>query len=258
MIALLRCSAFLFITAFVSLTLADDTLSADEISKRIVRGTGFTWDGAQTRLKMILTEKGGAKKERILDVLGRKVDGKVQSVVRFLAPRDVAGTAFLMKEKAGGGAEQHIYLPGLRRTRRIVGREQEGSFMGSDFTYADLRGGGFESAQNRRLPDEKLGDASTYVVESTLKPGAKSQYGKVQTWVRKTDYVPLRTRFYDNNGKLLKTLYARRVKEYEGRPVVVEARMQSEDGHATVLLIESIKRRNDLTDSQFTPTALER
>jgi hypothetical protein len=67
----------------------------------------------------------------------------------------------------------------------------------------------------------------------------------------------MRTRFFDKQGKLIKTLYARKVKDLEGKPIVVEARMQSENGHVTEMFVDSIDRKDDLPDSMFTPTALE-
>jgi hypothetical protein len=237
---------------------ADDGQTAQQIAEKIVRDNGFTWEGARTRLKMVLKGRGGPAHERQMEVLGRRQAGLLQTIVRFLAPSDVAGTAFLMREKSGGGSEQHIYLPGLRRTRRIVGREQEGSFMGSDFTYADLRRVDPKHAKHKRLADETIDGEKTYVIESILDKDANVKYGKTLTWVRQGDYIPLRTRFYDRKGDLVKTLYARRVKKLEGRPLVVEALMQSANGHSTVLIVESLEEKEDLPDSAFEPTALER
>jgi hypothetical protein len=231
--------------------------TADEIAKRILRTDAFTWEGAKTRVRMVLFSPDGKRLERSVEVLARRAKGLLQSRVRILAPEDLAGTAFLSLEQQGGASEQYIYLSGLKRTRRVVGREREGSFIGSDFTYADLQRVDPKYARNRRLPDEKLGDAETYVVESAIAPEAGTAYSKVTTWVRKSDYVALRTRFADKQGKTVKTLYARKVREIEGKPVVVEARMQSENGHATELYIDAMERRDDLPDTLFTPNALE-
>src|SRR5688572_17759439 len=151
-----------------------DGLTGEQIAARIVQGSAFDWDGAKTRMKMTLVGKDGAKRERALDILARKVESRVQTVVRFLNPADVAGTAFLLLEQKDGATDQYIYLPGLRRTRRIVGREREGSFMGSDFTYAELRRVDTNGGQHKRLPDEKIGDAQTVVIESTPKKDVKS------------------------------------------------------------------------------------
>jgi hypothetical protein len=243
----------------LSVAQADDAdLSADDIAAKIVRSDAFAWDGARTKVRMMLIDPGGEKRERAMDVMGRRKAGLFESVVRFSAPQDIAGTAFLMLDRGKEQSEHYIYLPGLKRTRRIVGREREGSFMGSDFSYADMQRVDAKFAKHKRLPDEKLGDDTVYVIESTISPDAPVSYGKVTTWIRKTDYIALRTRFYDRSGKLSKTLYSRRVKEVDGKPVVVEARMQNQtNNHVTELYIDSIERRDDLSDSNFTPASLE-
>ncbi len=233
-------------------------LTGEQIAQRTLRGDAFGWDGAKTRLRMTLTERDGSARTRVMEILGRRSSGLLQTVVRFLSPQDVAGTAFLMLEQRGQRSEQHIYLPGLRRTRRIVGRETEGSFMGSDFTYADMQGVDPQHATHTRMPDEKVGPTACYVVESMIKPDARSAYAKTQSWVRTTDYLPLRTRFYDRAGKLLKTLYTRRVGELSGKPIVMEARMENQQtGHQTDLVVEAIERSDGLPDATFTPSALE-
>ncbi|MDH5671984.1 MAG: outer membrane lipoprotein-sorting protein [Myxococcales bacterium] len=237
---------------------AEDGPSADELARRTLRADSFAWEGANTRLRMVLVGKDGKRRERSMEVVARRHQGLLQTLVRFLAPQELAGTAFLMRETGSSSSEQYIYLSGLKRTRRVVGREREGSFMGSDFSYADMQRIDPKHTRQRRLPDDKVGSVPTFVLETTIAEGAGSRYGKLVTWIRKSDFVAIRTRFHDRSGKLVKTLYARKVKQLEGKPVVVEARMQSETGTATELHIESMQRRDDLSDSMFTPAALER
>jgi hypothetical protein len=130
--------------------------------------------------------------------------------------------------------------------------------MGSDFTYADMQGVDVKAASHTRQADEKIGADNCYVIESVLGPAAKVSYGKVITWVRQSDFIALRTKFYDRSGKLIKTLYTRRVKNMDGSPVVVEARMQSEQSsHSTDIFVDAIERKDNLPDAQFTPSALE-
>lgn len=246
--------------ASVSGARADDSgLSAEAIAAKVVRTVAFSWEGARTRVRMVLTDDKGNKQERSMEVIGRRdKSGMSQSLVRFSAPQDIAGTAFLMLERGKDQSEQYIYLPGLKRTRRIVGREREGSFMGSDFTYADMERVEPRYTTNKRLPDEKVGSDDAYVIESVISAGAPVPYGKVVTWIRKRDYIALRTRFFDRSDKPVKTLYTRRVKEMDGKPVVMEARMQNQQtNHITDLIIDAIEPRDDLSDANFTPAALE-
>jgi hypothetical protein len=249
------------LSALVNVPLAQaegGSLSAAQIAERAVRADTSNWSGAKTRVRMSITEADGKVKERSLDVTGRKKDGLYQSLVRFLAPADVAGTAFLMLERGKDESEQYIYLPAMKRTRRIAGRERDGNFMGSDFTYADMQGVDLKASNHTRQADEKLGADNCYVIESVMGAQAKLAYGKVVTWVRQSDFIALRTKFYDRSGKLIKTLYTRRVKNVDGTPVVVEARMQSDlTSHVTDIFVDSIERKDDLPDAQFTPGALE-
>lgn len=234
-----------------------EELTAQQIADKVVRADTSNWVGAKTRVRMVLTEDGKTK-ERSMEITGRKKDGRYQSLVRFLGPADVAGTAFLMLDRGDDAAEQYIYLPALKRTRRIAGRERDGSFMGSDFTYADMQGMNSKDATHKKLADEKIGSDDCYVLESTVNPKAGLAYSKVLTWVRKSDFVALRTKFFDTAGKHAKTLYVRKMKNIDGGPVVTDARMQSEQKqHATEVFVDSIERKDDLPDAQFTPAALE-
>ena len=251
-------TAVVLVSLFFCTTALADGKSADEIARRALRADATAWEGSEVRVRMVLHKPSGKTKERRLEIRARRKDGGLQTVIRFLAPDDIAGTAFLTLER-GGGTEQYIYLSGLKRTRRIAGREQEGSFMGSDFSYADMQPIDPKHTKNVRLPDEDIGGAPTYVIESQIAKAAGRPYGKIVTWIRKSDFVALRTRFHDGAGKLVKTLYARRVETKDGKPVVVESRMQNAaTKHATELVIESMARRTDLPDSAFTPAALER
>ena len=234
-----------------------DAPTAAEIAERGQRNTALRYSDVQTRVRMVLTAADGKRRERALDVIGRVKDGTYQSVVRFLAPQDVAGTAFLMIER-GHDSEQYLYLPSIKRTRRIVARERDASFMSSDFSFADLQGIASKDASHKRLADDKIGNDACYVIESSVLPSANVSYGKLVAWIRQSDFIALRTRFFDPSGQLLKTLYTRRIRSIGGTPFVMEARMQAErTKHMTELFVDSIEMRRDLSDAEFTPTALE-
>ncbi|NRA32989.1 MAG: outer membrane lipoprotein-sorting protein [Polyangiaceae bacterium] len=231
-------------------------LSGKQIAEKMESSNGFSWEGAKIKTRMIL-KKGKSKSVRQMRLLGRKVEGRSETVIRFTSPQKIAGTAFLMLETKSGKDHQHIYLPGLKKRRRISGRERNGSFMGSDFTYADLRGMDATRAVHERLKDDKVGTVKTYVIVSKMKPSAKSNYSKVQTWVRKNDFVPMRTKFFDKKGRLMKTMYTKKVETIEGQKTITKSLMKSENGHSTELIIDDVDIRKNLKDSQFTPSAIE-
>ena len=238
---------------------AQADLTAQQIVERMLNQDAFGWDEAETTVRMTLVDAKGTRTERVMENLRRRKNGQLQSIVRFRSPQEVAGTAFLMLDRGDKGeSEQHIYLPGLKRTRRIVGREREGSFMGSDFTYADMERRDTRASTHKRLPDEDLSGVKAFVLESTPTKESGSTYSKIETWVRQDNYLPLRIRFYDKGGKLLKTFYTKRVRTIDGRPVIMESQMvNKQSGHTTELVVDNLRPRKDLPDAEFTPTALE-
>ena len=254
-------SSLLSLTLFAALATpvaAQDPESAEGIMKRVLARDAFGWDGAETRMRMILTDKNNKVRERVMESLRRRKGNLQQSVIRFRAPQDVAGTAFLTVERDKGETEQHIYLPRLKRTRRLVGREREGSFMGSDFTYADMERRDTRQSSHVRKPDEDMGGTSVYVIESTPTKGSGSSYGKIISWIRKDNLLPMRIKFFDTKGKIQKTFYARRIKNIDGQAVIWESLMKNQQtGHSTKMVLDDLRPRKNIPDSAFTPTALE-
>src|SRR5262245_18323935 len=77
----------------------DHALTATQIAERAARPDALNWMGARARVRMVLTDAPGQSRERSMEIIGREKDGLYQSLVRFLNPADIAGTAFLMLER---------------------------------------------------------------------------------------------------------------------------------------------------------------
>ena len=114
--------------------------SAAEIAKQALETNLFSTENARAVIDLEI-QKGGkvVRTRRISTLLSRK-GGEVSSFVGFERPSDVAGTRFLSVEEKSGGTEQFIYLPAFKKVKRIVGAQRDQSFMGTDFSYADLEG----------------------------------------------------------------------------------------------------------------------
>ena len=135
---------------------ADDatTLTATQIVERVLRRDAFGREGGRARIRLVVRGRHGGERIHTLDAWTRRAGGGLETLVRLRAPAETAGMAFLLVE-SGGRNEQYVYLPSLKKTRRIVGREQ--GFLGSDFTYADPALGSGRAATHRP-PDEAVGD----------------------------------------------------------------------------------------------------
>lgn len=259
-------AAALLLAAAPNARAADQQPNADELAAKMLAHATFGHDGAEVTARMILVAKSGAKDqtkdkqvdERAFTGLSKRGDKTTKSVVRFSAPERVAGTALLVLEQDGAASQQYIYLPAYKKVRRVAARERDSSFLGSDFTYADLERRYLREGAHEITGAEQIDGIDCWVLQTT--PAARtSPYQRVVTWLRKTDAVPLRVQFFAADGKLKKTTFTRRIKTVDGKPVVVETHTEdATSGHATDLIIDEVKFRTDLQDSDFNPDALAR
>jgi hypothetical protein len=237
---------------------ADDANpTADELARQTLAHDTFGFEGTELHARLLLTDLDGRKQERAFDGISKKgPDGLIKSVIRFTAPSNVAGTAFLMVQHSGTADEQYIYLSRMKTTRRIGGTgEREGSFMGSDFSYADLERKDVRDATYARLPDDPVGKEACFVLQANPRAGV---YSKVVMWIRQKDFLPLRVQMFGKDGGLDKTVFTRRISTIDGKTVIVETHTENaRTHHQTDLVIDELAFKSDLPDASFTPAALE-
>lgn len=112
----------------------------------------------------------------------------------FHEPGDVRRTAFLVWKYPKKGDDRWIFIPAVNMTRRIAARDSRSSFVGSDFSCEDISGRDL-GADSHTLPrEEKLGDSSCYVVQSTPKTAA--EFSRKLSWIDKTSWLPLKEEYY--------------------------------------------------------------
>jgi hypothetical protein len=232
---------------------------AADLVARSLRSELFSGGSVRMRAHLVLTEKDGKRQERTFSAWAKRdTQGLRRTLVRFEAPAAVEGIAFLMTQREREPDEQYLYLPKFKSTRRIAGAaERQGSFMGSDFSYADLERRDVRDATYEALADEPIGGkACAHVV---ARPKGASAYARVELWIRRDDGVPLRIAMFDADGALLKTTSTKRVRAVGGEPVVVESRTENaKSGHVTELVVDEIVRDDALDDAFFSPANLAR
>jgi outer membrane lipoprotein-sorting protein len=126
-----------------------------------------------------------------------------KTVLRFVYPADIKGTALLTHEQGSEDDDQWLYLPAIKRVKRIASSNQSGSFMGSEFAYEDLVVRQIDKYTYRYLGDEEIDGKDCYVIERKPK-NKNSGYSKVIRWRMKSNLQELKTEYYDRKGELLK------------------------------------------------------
>lgn len=209
-------------------------------------------------LTMILRNHAGHETVRILrrTTLEMLDDGDKNLIV-FDSPLDIKGTAVLTYTHALDPDDQWVFLPALKRTKRISTVNKSGPFVGSEFAFEDLAAVMVEKYQYKYLRQEMLDGRDCFVME--LVPAYKhSGYTRLLQWLDSTMYQPLKVVFYDRKNALLKTLRFENYQQYLGkywRPG--EMTMENhQTGKSTTLLWKEYRFRTGLSDRDFAKSVL--
>ena len=209
---------------------------------------------------MILKSRQGEESSRKIrnKTLEVKNDGD-KSLSIFDWPRDVKGTALLNFTHKTGNDDQWLYLPALKRVKRISSANKSGSFMGSEFAYEDITSQEVEKYTYKWIRDEEYRDEKCFVFERY--PVYKnSGYTRQVVWLDHKDYKILQIKFYDRKGALLKILNQSDFKQYLGK-YWYPGSMYMENhqtGKSTLVTWENYKFRNGLRSKDFNKSSLKR
>ena len=187
--------------------------------------------------------------------------GKVEKkIMFFVKPADVKNTSFMnwSYDQEGKDDDQWIYLPALKKVKRISSDSKSDYFMGSDFTYDDLGDRHPTDDTHKILREEKLKGEDCYVVESTPKD-PDYMYSKTVTWVIKDKWIGLKKEFYDEDGELLKTLTVEKYGKMKNYWLITHSVMHNvQKDHTTDMLLADLKIDSGISDKQFTERMMRR
>jgi hypothetical protein len=233
-----------------------DELSADEIARRSREASALGLVSGRAELRMVVTDAAGAK-ERLLSVVALRQGGETRRLVRFRAPAEVAGVAFLEIERDGKDPQRLLWLPAQKRVRRVGAGQGGQAFMQTDFSYADMDLAGGAGEKHDRLPDSRFQkDHERYVIATTT-PG--SPYKRTVSFIDKETWIPLMVVFDGENDEPVKTLWVNRLKQAGGRWYASESVMKRADGRSqTELFVISLEPDTPVSAEDLTERALER
>jgi hypothetical protein len=244
--------------------------AAAELSAREIMEKNFfasKVSALKTEAVMTLVNDRGQKRERRTTTLVKLQPNDVDSkfLVRFSSPADIKGTGFLQIEHSESDDDQWIYLPALKKSRRLVANNKKDSFVGSDFSYGDISLPKVDLWKHTLLRVEKVEADDCYVIESlpadeTVK--ANSGYSRKMSWISRADFFERKVDYYDLGGRLLKTQLVGNVELIEadkGRAFARHREMvNSQTGHKTVFDVEKLDPHPAAPDDLFTTRSIER
>lgn len=224
-------------------------------------------DKSEAVLKMSIINEKGQSRDRTLTMASKLFDGgkTEKRIYRFQEPADVKGTGILVFDYDTQADDVWVFLPALRKTRRIVSSQRSNSFMGSEFSYGDLNIPSLDEYTYNVVKEESYGGEGCTVIEVIPKSEeiAKSEgYKKKIYWVSKEKSAVRKGEFYDMNGKLLKELKADNIQLLDAgkkryRAMKMEM-VNKQNGRRSVFTSEKVSVTGDTKDDLFTTRYLER
>jgi len=237
---------------------AQETLTGvDVIQKVYDRPTGSDQEG---ELTMTLINSRGDQRVRRIKQFVKDFGTEEKKIMFFMSPADVRNTSFMnwSYDEAGRDDDQWIYLPALKKVKRISSDSKSDYFMGSDFTYDDLGDRHPAEDEHKLLREEKFNGEDCYVVESIPKE-EEYMYSRTVTWIIKDKWIGLKKEFYDEDEDFLKTLTVKKYEKIKDYWIILHSQMHNiQKDHTTDMLLENLQVDIGVPGSKFTERMMKR
>ncbi|MBN1408916.1 MAG: outer membrane lipoprotein-sorting protein [Calditrichaceae bacterium] len=246
----------LFVLSFSSF--AQKPLSGLEVIQNVYnRPEGKDQDGTLT---MTLINSRGDQRVREIKQFIKDFGTEEKKIMFFISPADVRNTSFMnwSYDAEGRDDDQWIYLPALKKVKRISSDSKSDYFMGSDFTYDDLGDRHPSDDTHKLLGEETFNGEACYVVESIPKE-EDYMYSRTITWIIKDKWIGLKKEFYDENDELLKILTVEKYGKINDYWIITHSKMHNvQKEHTTDMLLENLTIDAGMSDDKFTERMMKR
>lgn len=245
----------LSILAFTGLRAQDARTIADKASDVINPGSM-----EMTSTLRIYDNKGNVRVREVSNAMA-KFSGTTKTLFKFLSPPDVKGTTILIYDYEDKDDDMWIYMPSLRKTRRIVATEKGKSFMGSEFSNADMSKPTMSDFTYMLKGSETLDGRDCWKLESKCANAGVEDangYSRKVAWIEKSTYLTLKIEFYDHADKLLKVeTFGDYRKQAGGKYFAFKLSMQNvQNSRKSEIVINKYQAGSAMKESAFSATTL--
>ncbi len=245
------------IILFLGLTNAQDLTGLEVIQNVYNRPTGNDMAG---NLIMTIENSRGNQRVREIKQFVKSVKNGEKKIMFFLSPADVKNTSFMTwsYDEKGKSDDQWIYLPALKKVKRISSDSKGDYFMGSDFTYDDLGDRHPMDDTHTILREEVVNGEETIVIESVPKD-EEYMYSRTVTWVIKDTWIGLKKEFYDEDDELLKILTVEGQKSFGDVIILTKVKMNNvQRNQFTIMEFSDVQIDTGIPNNKFTERMMKR
>ncbi len=212
----------------------------------------------EAQLKMTLENSRGDQRVREIKQFTKDFGDVEKKLMVFLKPNDVKNTTFMNWSFEDGSEDQWIYLPALKKIKRISSDSDSDYFMGSDFTYDDLGDRHPKEDTHTLFGEEIIDGHDCYIVES-IPVDEEYMYSKTVTWIIKDKWIGYKKEFYDEDEDLLKRLSLVQYDDYDSVIVLTEVKMNNvQNDHSTIMKLSDVEVNKAIADNMFTERMMKR
>ncbi len=231
-------------------------------------------DDGQTRtsdITMVLINKNKQQRIRKIKNITKDYGEDTKGIIFFLSPADVKNTAYMSFDWDDNNKEDDswLYLPALKKVKRIASSGKSGSFMGSDFSYSDINGIKIEDWDYTFIKKSTLVDGvDTWVVqglpEKTKKERVLDETGYLKSlmWIRKDNFMLVKAKYWVKKGRKIKYLKAEDIKKTDDIWTAYKMTMitttKGKIEHTSLLSFSNVQYNNEIDDGYFTTRSMER
>ncbi len=252
-----RVQVILLITCLFSVNAFSQT--AREISDKASNAIDFNSLEMASTLKII--DGKGRERVRQFVTASKKFNGVNKTILKFTAPADVKGTAILIYDNKTTDDDMWIYMPALRKLRRIVSSEKGSSLMGSEFTNADMARPNMDDFEYKILKEETYEGKQCWVIENRCKnEDIENENGFLRqvSWIEKETYLCHKIESYDFDDELLRV---QRIKDYRkqsegGFFAFYMEKENMQNGRKSIMTTDNFQESCSMPESAFSPNML--
>jgi hypothetical protein len=245
--------------------LAEDDPRARAVMEKVdARDDG---DNMVADMKMILVDKNQKTRERIMRTFAKDMGEDTYQIIFFTEPAAVKDTGFLTYDydDPEKDDDQWLYLPALKKTKRIAASDKTDSFMGSDFSYADMTEAELENYNYKLIKEDEVNGAKVWVIEAlpvNQKVIDTFGYSKSLLFVRQDNLVIVRAVLWLADSNDIKLMDVKKLEQVDGIWVAAETHMMTKRGaetiHQTFLIRQNVAFNQKLDEALFTERSLEK
>lgn len=206
--------------------------------------------------RMLIMDNQGRKQFRQFSIARKDLgsdDTDQMFFVDFKRPADVKKTTFLVHKHTESEDDRWLYLPDLDLVKRISSGDKRTSFVGSHFYYEDVSG--------RQLKEDTHSLIETtekfYIITGKPKTPDTVEFHSYKVWIDKQNFMPVKTEYYDDKGKVFRKVEALKVEEIKGFPTATKMRIDDLiSGGYTLMELRKVQYNIDLDESEFSERSL--